>query len=106
MYRLSRSLLTGLVFLGLVVSAWAGCYPPYCAPASPVVPVCPPPVVPQTLCCKPIPLLPPAPQVVAPIIVPYMPVACPPTSAACYPVPLPCWQPAPISKVRPGRGLR
>lgn len=106
MCRASRFLLTGIVFAALAASAWAGCYPPCFVPAAPVVPVCPPPVVPQTECCEPIPLLPPAPALVAPIIVPYMPAPYGPPVAACSPVPPHGWSPAPITKVRPSRGRR
>lgn len=106
MCRASRFLLTGILFAALAASAWGGCYPVCSVPAAPLVPVCPPRVVPQAMCCEPIPLLPPAPAIVAPIIVPYMPAPCGPPVAACLPVPPPCWSPAPINKVRPQQGGR
>ena len=106
MCRASRFLSTAIVFAAMAASAWAGCYPPCFVPAAPVVPVCPPPVVPQAICCEQMPLLPPAPPLVSPIIVPYMPAPCGPPVPACCPAPPMCWNPPPVTKVRSKRGGR
>jgi hypothetical protein len=56
-----------VVVLGLVLCFGSSAYPFFCAP--PTVPVCSPPIVPIAPCCEPSALFPPAPPVVAPIIV-------------------------------------
>ncbi len=89
-----------IVSLVLLICAAGVCCPPadayqcgptnMCLPA--LVPVCPPPVVPMAPCCDPSPLFPPAPPLVAPVIVQPAPVAFvpadpPPFCGAVGPVP-------------------
>ena len=72
-FRLLRTLMLVVCFSFLnLATAWAW----YCGPAlnchPPVIPVCQPPVVPLgdwCQLCQPSPLFPPAPPVVAPVIV-------------------------------------
>jgi hypothetical protein len=65
-----------LISLHALSGAWAfQCGPSVnCAP--PAIPVCGPPVVPLSVCCEPSPLFPPAPPLVAPVIVGPAPGCC------------------------------
>ncbi len=65
-----------------------------CPPA--LTPGCNPPIVPMAPCCEPSPLYPPAPPIVAPVIVAPAPLAC----APAYPPPFPDCGPYPA---KPGK---
>lgn len=81
------------VVLALLVASGVPAF--QCAPAPmsapPAVPVCDAPIVPLAPVCHPSPLFPPAPPIVAPVIVCPEPVVCGPILLP-EPAPLPAWQ--------------
>ena len=103
MIRMLRFALIIVVISVYASPVWAQCYSNCQVPANPVVPVCPPPVVPLSSCCERSLVFPPTPPVVAPIIVPQYHFSC--HSVPVRYVPVPTYAPPPhaYAKVRPTR---
>ena len=100
MIRLSLFLLIVIVISVCASHGWTQYYSSCQAPSCPIVRVCPPPVVPQSSCCEPIAVFPPAPPLVAPIIVPKFHFQCHSIPVSYVPMPLNGAPPA-YAKVRP-----
>jgi hypothetical protein len=103
MMRIPRLVLLIVAICVYASPGWTQCYTNCGVPVSPVVPICPPQIVPLSSCCERSLVFPPAPPIVAPIIVPQYHSHCN-SVPVCY-VRVPTYKPPARSyvKVRPKR---